>query len=443
MAEGGILQGGAKGKRLPRRVVVRQLRLFHHTRYAGVALFQRAWEALGVPAVLAAAGIVRRGHAATALAFAQVLKPLVDARSQQQLVARCAGDELVGATCGPLSQPACSRFLNTARFAWPALTARVTAHLQTRRELRTRRSGLLVLDDTILEKAGRAMEGLQKLYDTAKQRFVRGYGLVVLYYTDPRGAYPLGYRLTRRRRGRPPKQAPRGKIALAIALLQEARAAGVRARAVVFDAWYCALALLKTCDALGLPFVTRARSSRCFVVDGRRVSARTLMRRRSRFRRYPRRGLAAYWTPATLPGYGPVTLVIVRRDGARSPQVLVTNLRRTDWAEILTLYERRWAIEPFFREGKQALGLNAFHERRLQGIEGALTFACLTAVLLFVVARLFPATRGYTAQALKVQLIAVTAMLVYMADRLELLTDPRAPLLLTALTQARRRRGCS
>jgi hypothetical protein len=103
----------------------------------------------------------------------------------------------------------------------------------------------------------------------------------------------------------------------------------------------CALALLKACAALGLPFVTRARSSRCFVVDGRRVSARTLMRRRSRFRRSPRRGLAVYWTPAELPGYGAVTLVIVRRDGARSPQVLVSNLLRTDWAEILALYERR------------------------------------------------------------------------------------------------------
>ncbi len=440
MAEGGIPQGGAKGKRLPRRVVVRQLRLFHHTRYAGVALFHRAWEALGVPAVLAAAGLVRRGHTAAALAFAEVLKPLVDARSQQQLVARCAGDELVGAACGPLSQPACSRFLNTARFAWPALTARITAHLQTGRELRTRRSGLLVLDDTILEKAGRAMEGLQTLYDTAKQRFVRGYGLVVLYYTDARGTYPLGYRLTRRRRGRPARKAPRGKIALAITLLQEARAAGVRARAVVFDAWYCAVAILQTCDALGLPFVTRARSSRCFVVEGRRVSARTLMRRRSRFRRSPRRRLAAYWTPAELPGYGAVTLVVVRRDGARTPQVLVTNLQRTDWAEILALYERRWAIEPFFREGKQALGLNAFHERRLQGIEGALTFACLTAVLLAVVARLYPATRGHTAQALKEHLIAVTALLVFTADRLELLTDPRTPLLVTALAGARRRR---
>ncbi len=443
MAQGRISHGAPKGKRQPQRVIVRQLRLFHHTRYAGVALLQQAWEALGLPALLTAAGIVRRGHSAAALAFAQVLQPLVGARSRRQLAARCAGDELVGAACGPLSQPACSRFLNTARFTWPALTARVTAHLQTRRELRTRPSGLLVLDDTILEKAGRVMEGLQKLYDTAKQRFVRGYGLVVLYYTDARTAYPLGYRLTRRRRGRPPQQAPRGKIALAIALLQEARAAGVRARAVVFDAWYCALALLQTCDALGLPFVTRARSTRCFVVDGRRVTARTLMRRRSRFRRSPRRGLAAYWTPAVLPRYGAVTLVVVRRDGARSPQVLVTNLQRTDWAEILALYERRWGIEPFFREGKQDLGLTAFHERRLQGIEGALTFACLTAVLLAAVARLYAATRGYTAQALKEHLIAITALLVYTADRLELLTDPRAPLLVTAMAEVRRCRGPS
>ncbi len=440
MAEGDISQSGAKGKRRPRRVVARQLRLFHHTRYAGVALLERAWERLGVPALLSAAGIVRRGHAAAALAFAQALKPLLEARSQTQLVARCAGDELVAAACGPLSQPSCSRFLHTARFAWPAVTARITAHLQTRREVRTRPSGLLVLDDTILEKAGRAMEGLQQLYDTAKQRFVWGYGLVVLYYTDTQAGYPLGYRLTRRRRGRPAQKAPRGKIALAITLLEEARAAGVRARAVVFDAWYCALALLQTCDALGLPFVTRARSSRCFVVDGQRVAARTLMRRRSRFRRSPRSGLAAYWTPATLPGYGAVTLVIVRRDGARSPQVLVTNLQRTDWAEILAIYERRWAIEPFFREGKQALGLNAFHERRLQAIEGALTFACLTAVLLVAVARFYPATRGYTAQALKERLVAVTAMLVFTAQRLELLTDPRAPLLVTALAEARRRR---
>ncbi len=52
MAHGRMPQGRAKDKQPARRVVVRQLRLSHHSRDAGVALLQHAWQTLGLPAVL-------------------------------------------------------------------------------------------------------------------------------------------------------------------------------------------------------------------------------------------------------------------------------------------------------------------------------------------------------------------------------------------------------
>jgi len=106
------------------------------------------------------------------------------------------------------------------------------------------------------------------------------------------------------------------------------------------------------------------------------------------------RGLAAYWTSAEIPGYGPFTLVIVHRDGVLSPQALETNPQVTDWADILALYECAWAIEPHFPKGEQDLGLATFREWRLQGIEGAQTFACRNGLIFAAVSRLSPAIRG-------------------------------------------------
>ncbi len=65
--------------------------------------------------------------------------------------------------------------------------------------------------------------------------------------------------------------------------------AATQLRAVVFDACVLRPGPPEVLRRPRLPFVTRAQSTRYFVMDGRRLTARTLMRRRSRFHRTPPR----------------------------------------------------------------------------------------------------------------------------------------------------------
>lgn len=408
-----------------------QRKLFSRTEFAGVPLFHRVWEICRVDEQLQRLQIVKRGHPATLLTFSYVLGCLLGSRCLRQLTDRWRTDEYLreqvaeGRRFGAHDW---SRLL--ARFDFTPLLQALVEHLQSWDCTATDGSrGVLILDDTPLEKFGRKMQGAHSVYDHAKRHFVWGYPLVNLIYQAKRIVYPVGFRLqSKRRTGRKPK-IKRTKIVLAMQLLKEAAQRGLNVRAVVFDPAYCAVKLLRHLDDIGYHWVTRLASNRVVEIDGERMSAKQLARKRSWFRVDPVRNVQFISRQGYLLNYAlPVQFVVVRTPGVGT-QVLVTSLIETPWQEIFSLYGRRFDIEVFHRDAKQYIGLADFRYRDLRRINNHIALSYIRYTLLALMRIVFPEIEDLSCQQIKRRVLRRIQLLHVSHGLLRILLPPNDALL--------------
>lgn len=408
-----------------------QRKLFSRTEFAGVPLFRRVWEICRVDEQLRRLQIVKRGHPAALLTFAYVLGGLVGSRCLRQLTDRWRSDEYLreqiaeGRRFGAHDW---SRLL--ARFDFVPVLHSLVEQLQSWDVTATCGDrGILILDDTPLEKFGRKMQGAHSVYDHAKRHFVWGYPLVNLVYQAKRIVYPIGFRLQcKRLRGRKPK-VKRTKIVLAMQLLQDAARRGLSVRAVVFDPAYCAVKLLRRLDDIGYHWVTRLASSRIVEIDGERMSAKQLARKRSWFRLDPVRNVQFINRQGYLRNYAlPVQLVVVRTPGVGT-QVLVTSLIETPWQEIFSLYDRRFDVEVFHRDAKQYIGLTDFRYRDLRRINNHIALSYLRYTLLALMRVAFPELEHLSWRQIKRRVIRRFQLLHVSRGVVRILLPPNDPLL--------------
>ena len=231
--------------------------------------------------------------------------------------------------------------------------------LATLRWMRPRRGETveLLLDDTRVAKRGRRMAALQKIWDHAHQRFVRGHIWVVAAIRF-RGVV-LPWRLQVR---------------------------------VLFDAFYLCPSVTKSCENKRFSWFSVAARNRTFTRDrGRRAKLGSLapgwLRHEARTVRMPRARGWARMRIASADGYlariGPVRLVASKRpqDPWRNMVIFATNAR-LDARAIVSVYERRWDIEVMFKELRSDLGLGDYQMLDEQAIVRHLHLCALAHLLL-------------------------------------------------------------
>jgi len=316
------------------------------TKYGGTVVLKRVWDYLHCDSLLASAGIRKRsGIPADCLAFNYVLMPLMDARSISRTNKRTRSDELLKELIPVHDQCTLNRFIN-GDYDWGLLNEFRIRELQRRRRTRALGDGLIVLDDVVIPKFGKTMEGIAYVWDPVAKKAILGYNLVVLYYTDGGKSYPLNFAV---------KTKENDKITLATRLIERLRDLKVRAQHVVFDSWYFALDLVTTIRDLGLSWVTKSKKNRIFVLNGAEVHAEEVIRS----------GIRA--VVAELPGYGSVKLVVAEINERK--RLLVTSDLAMERRTVITVYRDRFEIDnPFFRDSKQEMGLAAFHTRTLKAL---------------------------------------------------------------------------
>jgi hypothetical protein len=350
------------------------------------------------------AGITKRsGVPAQDIVFNCAIAPLVDACSIASVHRKVESDGFLNKITTSYHSCAASRLFSNKSYDWKAFNNLRVEELQSHERTRAKKGGLIILDDVVLRKSGKHMEGIAYVFDPVEKKSVLGYNLVVLYYSDEAKSYPLSFELKLKDK--------KTRVEIAIELVKEV-AKMLETRLITFDSWYFSNRLVSLLRALGFVWVTKAKKNRIFMLNGRKVAARKII------------SLGIREAVAELPGYGKVKIAVVNI--GRERKLLVTNKLEMDAEEMKSIYSERFEIDnPFFRESKQELGLANFHTRSLSSINAHVAICFLSHTLLVVAKLLSRKLFGKSIGWLKERLIAIAAFVEKVWGRIVLAFKPK------------------
>jgi putative transposase len=228
----------------------------------------------------------------------------------------------------PAAHDAYTRLLHRLEPDSDALWSEVQADVR-------RTTGVLVLDDTVLDKPyARKMDLVHHMWSGKHHRVVKGIDLLTLLWTDGDRHLPCDYRLYDKPNDRMTKNDHFGD------LLEVAKARGLAPECVLFDGWYSSLDNVKRLRALGWHWLTRLKANRRVNPD------------RTGLRAVSACVIAATGTVVHLEGYGFIKVFrIVAKDG--TTEHWATSNLRMDEFERLRLADASWRIEEYHRGLKQ------------------------------------------------------------------------------------------
>lgn len=365
--------------------------------FGGLFVLKDLWKRFRVDDLLQALGIVKvtESLSASELAFLSMSQSVIGANSEKELAHKTSLGGNDPCLCGKAApQKTLNRFLNTDRFDFKtlllSLTMSVLRHSKINKKLRNRSSrNVLIVDDSPLEKSGKRMQGISKLYNSSKKGFYHGFEMVALALTAKKSAFFLDFML----KPKSPKPAKKistkrsntTKLTLAADMITQAVRSGITARVVTFDLWYTAVSFLKRLVELKLTFVAPLKKNRIVLYRDKNRKVSYFIYRCRRYHEWGKLFLV------DLPKFGPVHLVVFKRqlkNKKTTIDILITNGRKLSSDRILSIYEKRWTIETLFREAKQTFGLETFHNRNHHAITAHLCFS-LIAMLFVRAARFF------------------------------------------------------
>jgi SRSO17 transposase len=249
----------------------------------------------------------------------------------------------------------------------------------------------LILDDTRIPKRGQKMFGVSKIWDPKDQRFVRGHIVVTAAVLFRGVTLPWRFELWL-----PHRWVGRGYRKSTEIAAQMIRAfeppQGLKVR-VLFDAFYLCPTVTKACETRGFTWFSVASRNRTLTrtwgVSQKIVDLGPgLLRYAGRNVHMPRaRGWAKLRiapVDGRLAHIGEVRLVISKRPGSpwKTRVAFATNETSLAAREIVSVYEKRWAIEVLFKELRGDLGLGDYQVLSKDAIQRHLHLCGLAHLLL-------------------------------------------------------------
>jgi len=213
------------------------------------------------------------------------------------------------------------------------------------RPLVDRSSGVLVIDDTTLDKPhARHITLVTRHWSGKHYRVVDGINLITLVWTDGDRLYPTDYRLYHKSAdGKTKNDHFRDMLA-------QAHERGFKPRCVLFDSWYAGLDNLKQIRSYGWVFLGRLQGNRLVRLDyGEPTAVEALP-------------IAESGTVVWLPGFGLVKVFrTVARDG--DAQYWLTNDTGLSEVGPVVFAELAYSVEEYHRGLKQFAGVERCQSR--------------------------------------------------------------------------------
>jgi len=268
-------------------------------------------------------------------------------------------------------QSSLNRFLTQHKWDVRRLNA-----IRIQQNLVHREGGVLIVDDTIIEKSGEHMGGVGFLFDHCKGKSVRCHDIVSTYYQHGDQQVPLYFTpYVKEELAMQQDVWFKTKIQIALDLFRESLMK-VHPEVVVFDAWYMSKEIVDFLSNGSLNWVSSAKSNRLIQVNDTwiSVSAYAKILSKHSFKHINKlvgeqRFKWIHETMMVMKNIGLVKLVILRqRKNSKTCTFLVSNNTGLDGLKILEYYKKRWGIEVFYRDCKQHLGMGEYQVRGLDAV---------------------------------------------------------------------------
>jgi len=277
------------------------------------------------------------------------------------------------------------RFFQDSLFDWRKVVYQFNSqlkHSDNIQECETKHPTALIIDDTVIQKAGKRIEGVTKVHDHVTGKSVTGFKLLGLCWFN--GFYArfldfslVGEKKIKLKRSKPQfkkkrnsdspghqrkKELNKDKITLACDLIRNAIKHRFIPDYVLTDTWFTCSKLINMIRNIAkgkIHFLGMIKNGRRkYEYDGQVFTLSQLrkhvMHRVKRCSRFKSRYIIV---DCTIPDIGQVRLFFSRFHGNKKWVALVTTELDMSYIKALEVYAIRWNIEIGFKETKQLLGL--------------------------------------------------------------------------------------
>lgn len=274
------------------------------------------------------------------------------------------------------------RFLNNVSINWIKFTTTLAVKISNQEIVPLTddsRRNVLIIDDTLFERPrAKKVELLAKVFDHTSHRYKRGFRLLTLGWSDGSTFLPVASRLMSSEKNSnvyhlPSKDYDKRTLAfkrriqarskanhVMMDLLKEAKEAGIQAKHVLFDTWFCSPSTLTAIKNIGYDVIAMAKKSSKvhYIFQGQKQSVKDIFKQCKK-----RRGKSRYLLSVEIEVQKddvtiPAKLVFVRNRNKRNEYLVLisTDISLTE-DEIIQTYSKRWSIEVFFKVCKSYLKL--------------------------------------------------------------------------------------
>ena len=276
----------------------------------------------------------------------------------------------------PFGKDAAYQVLKGSTYNWRRLMLILAGRLYTVFDRLTseQRESVLIIDDSPYDRSrSKTVELLSRVYDHSKGRFIRGFRMLTICWSDGSSCLPIDFALLaskeenkrfcgiRKTLDKRCCAYQRRKEATAKAtehlqtMVKRALATGIRAKYLLMDSWFTmpatVIALSEHMPVIGM---VKKSGNIYYGFNGQRLSVLGIYRRLKK-----RRGRAKILAGATvaLNENTPARLVFVRDKRKKDWLVILSTDTGLSDADIVRIYGKRWDIEVFFKMAKQHLKL--------------------------------------------------------------------------------------
>lgn len=277
-------------------------------------------------------------------------------------------------------QSSLNRFLTESDWDEEEVNDKRIEMLQRHNQTKWNRGGVVSIDDSIVHKTGKKIEGVDYVYDHSEGKSVLGFDVVTSHYVDPRKDYPLDLKPYFREKTLEEdkelakKFSFKTRITLACELVDEAERRGVPVRIYVFDSWFFSPELTDKIESYDKHWVSRLKSNRLLLYGGKKIPISEFGDQLPDdvFRKITING-QDYWTfskSVKLANNEKKVRIVIshkKEDRSDDPYFLVTDNLQWEAKKIVSSYNLRRPIEGFYRDVKQNLGFEGSQLRNLKG----------------------------------------------------------------------------